>query len=523
MFIGIDLGTTQCCIAYKNPNTNSVEVIDNPQRGGKSIPSVISFFNNEIGYNIDAINKKRSRPECCVYDAKRFIGRTYDNVEENFDINKMNFELKKNVNNKPSYEIDFKGKKENLFPEQISALLLGYLKSITEQIVNKIEGCVITVPAHFNNIEREATLFAAEMADLNVLQLLNEPSAAAISYGHANGIKTGFILVFDFGGGTLDVSIVHKQNEKYDVVGYAGDQILGGRDIDNAILDYCIKQFQTMYSIEHNNAKKRAILLEKCESAKIILSEVKRNQTEIFDWNENDSIILTKNKLEEICQPFFVRSMGILETFLNKVKMEKNQIDVIVMTGGSSRIPLIQKMVTDFFGRQPLCHDPEAAIAKGAALVAFDYSQKYSNFNLVDQVRYSIGKDVKNREIKDGPALYTVIIEAGTKIPCSGTIQCVTVYDNQKSAGISIAEGESKYFYGNTFIDSFRLENLPPGKAGEISMDVTIEINKSGLMLVTATETSKKVTKSKEMKREGNYYNLNEKKQINDTFLSLLK
>ena len=207
---------------------------------------------------------------------------------------------------------------------KISDLLLCYLKSITELMVNKIEGCVITVPAHFTNIEREATLFAAEMANLNVLQLLNEPSAAAISYGHDNGIETGFILVFDYGGATLDVSIVHKQNDKYDVVGYAGDQILGVRDIDNAILDYSIGQFQTMYGIEHNNAKKRAILLEKCEKAKIVLSDVKRNQTEIFDWNENDSIFLTKNKFEEICQPFFARAIEILESFLKKVKREKN-------------------------------------------------------------------------------------------------------------------------------------------------------------------------------------------------------
>jgi molecular chaperone DnaK (HSP70) len=142
-----------------------------PERGGKSIPSVVSFCYNEIGFNLDAINQKNSRPESCLYDAKRFIGRTYENVKKNFNINKMNFELK-NVNYKPAYVIDFNGKKEHLFPEQISALLLSYLKTITEQNVNKkIEGCVITVPAHFTSIEREATLFAAEIADLNFLPL----------------------------------------------------------------------------------------------------------------------------------------------------------------------------------------------------------------------------------------------------------------------------------------------------------------------------------------------------------------
>jgi molecular chaperone DnaK (HSP70) len=521
MFIGIDLGTTQCYIAYKHPKTNSVEVIDNPQRGGKSIPSVISFYKNEIGYNIDAINKKKSRPECCLYDAKRFVGRTYDNALKNFNMNKMYFELK-NVNNKPAYEIEFKGKKEYLFPEQISALLLSYLKTITEEIVNKIEGCVITVPAHFTNIEREATLFAAEMADLKVLQLLNEPSAAAISYGHVNGFEKGFIFVFDLRGSTLDVSVVHKQNKKYDVVGYAGDQILGGRDIDNAILDYAIEQFKTKYSIEHNTAKKRAILLDKCEIAKINL-DLGRNQTDISDWNENESIILTKNKLEEICQPFFVRLVNILETFLKKVKIDKNTIDAIVMHGCSSRNPLIRKKIRDFFGRQPYCNDPEASIAKGAALVAFDYSQKNANFNLLNQVKYSIFLRINNTEIKDGPPLSSFVIETGTNIPCSGTKQLITSYDNQKAISIEIAEGDSNYFDGNTFINSFNLENLPSGKAGEIKIDVTIEINKSGLMLVTATEKSKKLTKSKEMKREGYYYNIDERFQIQNKFLSLLK
>ena len=167
----------------------------------------------------------------------------------------MNFELQ-NLNKKATYVINYRNQNENLLPEQVSALLLGYLKRITEDIVTKIEGCVITVPAHFTNIERKATLFAAEMANLKVLQLINEPSAAAISYGHDNGIKIGYILVFDYGGGTLDVSIVHKENDKYDVVGYAGDQILGGRDIDNAVLDYCTERFQTIHGIEHNTPKR---------------------------------------------------------------------------------------------------------------------------------------------------------------------------------------------------------------------------------------------------------------------------
>ena len=359
------------------------------------------------------------------------------------------------------------------------------------------------------------------MADLNVLQLLNEPSAAAISYGHANGIKTGFILVFDFGGGTLDVSIVHKQNEKYDVVGYAGDQILGGRDIDNAVLDYCLEQFQTIYGIQHNNQKKKAILLEKCETAKIVLSEVKRCKTEIFDWNENDSIILTKDKFEEICRPFFEKSIVILESFLKNVKMEKNEIDEIVMTGGSSRIPLIQTMVKDFFGRQPLCYDPEAAIAKGAAIVACDYSKRLLDFNLFEQVRYSIGIAIVNRETHEESKWFSKIIESGSKLPCTATRRYFTLEDNQKGMSIEVAEGESEYFNGNSFIDQFILDDLPPNKAGEVYVDVTINVDQSGVLFVTAVETSTSVSKSKKMEREGNFYKKNEKENIKLKFLHL--
>ena len=520
MNIGIDLGTTYCCIAYKNPKTHTLHIIDNPQKGGKSIPSVISLFKNEIRYNLDALNTKKGRPECCLYDSKRFIGRTYKSVVKNFNVEKMNFQLE-NKNNKPNYEVYFKEENIRLTPEEISALLLSYLKSVFEVIVDKIEGCVITVPAHFTNIEREATLFAAEMANLKVLQLLNEPSAAAISYGHENEIKTGYILIFDYGGGTLDVSIVHKQEDKYDIVAYDGDQILGGRDIDNMLLDYCIEQFQTKYCIEHNTPKKRAFLLDKCEMAKIVLSERRKHETEIFDWNENESIILSKKKLEEICLPFFEKSIQILERFLVKAKISKSEIDKIVMTGGSSRIPLIQQMVGKYFGLEPNCHDPEAAIAKGAAIVAFDYSQKIKSFGLHDIVRYSIGISVNNQEKKDGPLLYSIIIPSGSKIPCSAYNFYNTTVDNQEIVAIRIAEGESKYFDGNTYIDEFKLENLPPGKAGEIRVEVTIKIDKSGLLLVTATETSKKGSASKAMLREGNFYKKNEKDHIRESFKSL--
>lgn len=520
MFIGIDLGTTYCCVAYKNSITNTLNVIDNPQKGGKSIPSVVSFSDDEIQYNLDAVNTKKNHPECVLYDAKRFIGRNFDNVNENFSLNKFNFTLI-NSNDKPAYCVKLKKKTLNLVPEQISGLILKYLKRIAEKIVDKVDGCVITVPAHFTTSEREATLFAAELAGLKVLQLLNEPSAAAISYGYEKSLQ-GNILVFDFGGGTLDVSIVSIENDSFDVVGYDGDQILGGRDIDNLLLEFCTEVFQKTLGVGHDSPKKRAILLEKCELAKILLSEVNKTKTEIFDWNESNSIVLTKQKFDELCKPFFERSIKTVERLLDNLKMKKTDIKEIIMTGGSSHIPLVQDMIRVFFGKNPRCHDPEAAVAKGAAIVAFDFKKHDINLNLLDQIRYSIGISINNLENKNGPTKFSIIAKAGTKIPCNITVDgFTTVEDNQTKVDIQVAEGESKYFKGNTFIDSFSLLDVPARKAGDVMVEITLHIDKSGILLMSARETVNNTTKSKEMRRDGNFYKQNEKENIKKAFVSI--
>jgi L1 cell adhesion molecule like protein len=519
MFIGIDLGTTHCCISYKDPNTFALNVIDNPQKAGYTIRSVISFKDDEILYNFDAVNSLKVRPESVFYDSKRFIGRTYDNVQENFNLETINFTLE-NVNNKPSYSVHFKGEKINISPEEMCALILKYAKNLAEDTVDNIQGYVITVPAHFTNIEREATLFASELAGLNVLQLLNEPSAAAISYGFEKGLE-GYILVFDFGGGTLDVSVVDIKNNKFDVVGYDGDQILGGRDIDNAILDYCIKYFEKNFDVHHKSYKQRANLLIKCEEAKIFLSQSDRNSVQIIDWNNTHSLLLTNHKFKEICLPFFERSIEILKNFLKRIKIEKNDIYEIVMTGGTCQIPLIREMVEQFFERKPVFHDPETAIAKGAAIVACDYSKRLLDFNLFEQVRYSIGIAIVNTETHEESKWFSKIIESGSKLPCTATRRYFTLEDNQKGMSIEVAEGESEYFNGNSFIDQFILDDLPPNKAGEVYVDVTINVDQSGVLFVTAVETSTSVSKSKKMEREGNFYKKNEKENIKLKFLHL--
>ena len=377
MFVGIDFGTTCSSVAYKNDT--SVNPICFPPQGLKSMPSVLAFGEDAIMYNIDAKNLHHSKPEAYLYDSKRFIGRSFENFTKHFDETKMNFKIE-NINNKPTYSVNYKNQLRKFTPEEVSALILRELKRITKETTDtEIKGCVITVPAHFTNNEREATLFAAELAGLDVIQLLNEPSAAAIAYGVEHSVE-GYIIVFDFGGGTLDVSVVNIKNKVFEVLGYNGDQTLGGRDIDNMLLDYCTKYFQTK-GINHDNPKTRAALLEHCEFAKISLSDGRKAKTEIFDANNKVKMTLKKEEFQELCKPFFEKAVNCMKSLLlDVVNINKDEIKDVVMTGGSSNMVFIQKMIEEFFNRKPKCFDPITAIARGAAIVAYDAEKNFKNF-----------------------------------------------------------------------------------------------------------------------------------------------
>jgi molecular chaperone DnaK (HSP70) len=372
MFVGIDLGTTCSSVAYKD-EMSGVKIIHFPPMDTKSMPSVVAFGEENILYNLDAKNLNESRPDLYLYDSKRFIGRNFENFSKYFDVKKMNFTIE-NKDNKPTYCVEYKNEIRKFIPEEVSALILTELKRTTEESTGKkINGCVITVPAHFTNNEREATLFAAELAGLNVLQLLNEPSAAAIAYGIENSIE-GNIVVFDFGGGTLDVSVVKIKNRKLEVLGYEGCQTLGGRDIDNILLEHCIKVFQNQKEpIEHDSPKKRATLLKNCEYAKISLADGRKPKVDIFDGNNDKKMILKKEEFIELCKPYFEKAVKCMDTLLlDVVNINKDDIKDVVMTGGSSNIVFIQEMVEEFFRRKPKCLNPITAIARGAAIVAYD-------------------------------------------------------------------------------------------------------------------------------------------------------
>ena len=377
---------------------------------------------------------------------------------------------------------------------------------------------MITVPAHFTNNEREATLFAAELAGLDVIQLLNEPSAAAIAYGVEHSVE-GYIIVFDFGGGTLDVSVVNIKNKVFEVLGYNGDQTLGGRDIDNMLLDYCTKYFQTK-GINHDNPKTRAALLEHCEFAKISLSDGRKAKTEIFDANNKVKMTLKKEEFQELCKPFFEKAVNCMKSLLlDVVNINKDDIKDVVMTGGSSNIVFIQKMIEEFFNRKPKCFDPITAIARGAAIVAYDAEKNFKNFNLDDRVKYSYGIESKK---SNETRTFSKIIESRTPLPCTMEKNYTTVYNNQTSVTIKIAEGESDYFNENSYISEFILENLPLRRAGEVKIKIKFHVNESGMLVVTAEETTSGIRSSLEIKKEGSFYKKEEKLQIKKSFGSFI-
>ena len=522
MYVGIDLGTTYCAVAYKNET--SLDVIYFPPQGNKSMASVVAFGEDVIMYNLDAKNLNRSQPETYLYDSKRFIGKTFDYFSKYFDENEMNFKIENDTNNKPTYSVNYKNEIRKFKPEEVSALILRELKRITEEKTGQnIEGCVITVPAHFTNNEREATLFAAELAGLNVIQLLNEPSAAAIAYGIERSIE-GYILVFDFGGGTLDISVVNIEDirkNKIVVLGYGGDQKLGGRDIDNILFNYCTECFQADFGIAHDTPKKKAILLENCEFAKISLSEGRKPKVDIFDWNHEKKTILTKEKFEVLCKPYFEKAMNAMKKLLlDVVNIDKDKIKDVVMTGGSSNIIFIQKMIEEFFGKKPKCYDTITAIAKGAAIVAYDKKKEFKNLDLVDQVKYSLGVESKNSN--GDRALFSKIIKSRTQLPCDGEKTFKTTLDNQVSCAIKIAEGEEDYFEENSFIDQFILENLPIKKAGEVTIKILLSVDRSGMLVVTAEENTSGIKKSLEIKKEGSFYKQNEKLLIKKSFMDFI-
>ena len=493
MPIGIDLGTTFSYIAvWQN---GKVEVIPNEQ-GNTINPSVVSFDQGQILIGEEAKRHLTSNPKNTIYDAKRLIGRKFNDKEVQKDIKLWPFKVKKQENtNRPVILVNHLNKEKEFYAEEISALVLKKLKELAEEYLKKeVKNAVITVPAYFNDAQRQATKDAGRIAGLNVLRIINEPTAAAVAYGldHRNDGEKN-ILVFDLGGGTFDVSILNVNEEMLEVKSTNGNTHLGGEDFDNRIMEYCIKEFKTNTGIDiSGNEKAKRRLKEKCEAAKILLSSYQDTIIDIDSLAEGEDleVNITRAKFEDLCKQYFDECLKCVEETLNLAKLKKSEIDEVILVGGSTRIPKVQEMIKKYFNnKEPnkKIH-PDEAVAIGAAYQAASIEDVLDDdlekLVLIDVTPLSLG-------IAVGGEIMSVIIPRNSTIPVKKSSNFQTASDYQTSALFEVYQGERVQVKDNFEVGKFLVNNIQKKKAGEVGFKVTFNIDVNSILTVTAEEINK--------------------------------
>jgi molecular chaperone DnaK (HSP70) len=481
--IGIDLGTTYSCVGvYEN---NKVIIIAN-NSGEYTIPSVVSFLDNGstlIGR--PAKNNLIRNYKNTIYNTKRLIGRKYNDKEVQYEKQHSSFKIIEEEDIKcPFIEIENKNKKKQYFyPQEISTMILQQLKKIAEDYLNtEVTDAVITVPAYFNELQRQVTKDAGRIAGLNVLRIINEPTAAAIAYGlQNNNLKNKNVLIFDFGGGTFDVSVLSISNEGIIIIkSTCGDSHLGGEDIDNRLKDKCIEIFKQETGIDISNDLRANIRLKlECEKRKIQLSSCEYTLIEINNIiNGKDmKINIKREEFNEWCNDIFLRCFECVRKALEYANLKRDDIEDIVLVGGSSHIPKIEELVKGYFNREKLLStikiNPSEAVAYGASYLANVIKGKIKDENvvLVDIIGISIGIGIYGGKMQ-------IIIPKGTSIPTSNKVTTYTHYDNQTSINICIYQGEDiDNVNNNFFIKELLIDNIEKAPAGEVKFEMILNID----------------------------------------------